>query len=302
MTVRDSPQQRREHAWRMLGLVEDEPQIKAWLAEAGQSESERTSGQRGRRSGWLIGSLAAACALLAVGVSLATYRYLATQHYETRVGEQRDVLLSDGSRVTLNTNTALSVHYSRRRRYLLLERGEALFAVAHNAARPFDVEAAGTVTRALGTEFNIDMRGATVTVSVLEGVVQVSTPASAGGKGAGVGASAPQQAEAVSKGQALEFQPGERRFIQQRADLDRIDGWRTRRLEFSNVPLTEAVEEFNRYSSTPIVIGTPDLATVRISGIFRIGDTDGFLYSLRKALGVESQQSVDAVVLVRTDN
>jgi ferric-dicitrate binding protein FerR (iron transport regulator) len=60
------------------------------------------------------------------------------------------------------------------------------------------------------------------------------------------------------------------------------------------------VEEFNRYSTTRVVIGMPDLGSVRVSGVFRIGDADGFLYSLREVLGVETHESANEVVLIRT--
>ena len=89
-------------------------------------------------------------------------------------------------------------------------------------------------------------------------------------------------------------------LLQEEADLGRIDAWRTRRLEFSNTRLAVAVEEFNRYSSTQVVIGTQDLADRRVSGVFRIGDTEGFLYSLREALNLEAHESAGEVVLIQS--
>ena len=71
-----------------------------------------------------------------------------------------------------------------------------------------------------------------------------------------------------------------RRVVEERADLERIDAWRTRHLEFSC---------------------TPDLRSVRVSGVFRIGDADGFLYFLREVLGVEAHESANEVVLIRTE-
>jgi transmembrane sensor len=304
MTSHVSEQRRRDQAWDALGAVEDHPQVRAWLQEADQELAAKRAFEERvpRLSKRVIQAAAASIALMAIGAGVLGYRYFAPQHYETRIGEQRDVLLPDGSRITLNTNTAVSVRYSKERRYLTLEHGEALFSVAHNVARPFDVAAAGTLTRALGTEFNVDMRRAKVTVSVLEGVVQVSTRDGSPGSGPSVGEAspAPDRAEAVAKGQAVEFRSKERVLVQEKADLARIDAWRTRRLEFSNTPLAQAVEEFNRYSPTQVVIGTRDLAERRVSGVFRIGDTEGFLYSLREALAVESHESGNEVVLMPT--
>ena len=136
------------------------------------------------------------------------------------------------------------------------------------------------------------MRSTGVTVSVLEGAVQVSA---APAPGAITGNFA-----AIAKGQAVEFRSQERRVVEEKADLQRIDAWRIRHLEFSGTPLREAVEEFNRYSATRVVIGTPELGSVRVSGVFRIGDVDGFVYSLREVLGVETHESANEVVLIRT--
>lgn len=286
-----SEKPRQERAWKLLGSVEHHPQVRQWLQEA---EGNATEAILRRRASWRRG-LWAACAsvaAIALGWSALTYREAAAHRYETQVGEQRDVMLADGSKVTLNTNSALVVRYSPAHRYLILERGEALFEVAHNAARPFDVAAGDIVIHALGTEFNVDLRPAKTTVSLLEGAVQVSDrePASDDDPGA---------LQTITKGESLELRAGKRHLIAARAELGRIDAWRTRRLEFNDTPLTQAVEELNRYSRVRLVIGTPALRDVRITGLFRIGDVKGFLFSLREALGIEAYESANEVVLVK---
>jgi len=218
------------------------------------------------------------------------------------------VLLPDGSRVTLNTNTSLTVRYSKARRYIELQRGEALFSVKHDAQLPFDVSAGGTLTRALGTQFNVDLRNSNVTVSVLEGAVQVNAanrfaaapPGNSGSAAADAQSGMATISPALSKGEAVEVRTQEHRVVAEKADLRRIDAWRTRRLEFSDTPLPIAVEDFNRYSNTRVVIGTPELESVRVSGVFYIGDIDGFLYSLKEGLRVQALESPGEVTLVRT--
>lgn len=158
----DTRDQRR--AWDLLASVKDHPQIQEWLKEA------EAPPRRFNRV-WA----AAAAVVLAIGLSAGAWLlHSGGTHYRTQVGEQRDVILPDGSKVTLNTDTALAVRYSDERRYIVLERGEALFVVKHDTGRPFDVAAGDTLTRALGTEFNVDMRSSKVTVSVLEGAVRVA--------------------------------------------------------------------------------------------------------------------------------
>jgi transmembrane sensor len=288
-----------DRAWRALASCEDHPQIDQWLAEADTvvQSHERSHTRHSRQAAWAV---AATLATLAIGVG--GYLTFAPDRYQTRVGEQRDVTLPDGSRVTLNTNTLLTVHYSKARRYVEVLRGEALFAEKTDSARPFEVEAGGVLTRALGTEFNIDLRGSRVTVSVLEGAVSVTpTTAEAGGsvlppRDAQSGESA--AVTTLSKGQAIDFRASGGRMQEHQADLRRIDAWRTRRLEFTDTPLPDAIDEFNRYSSVRVVVGAPELASVRVSGVFRIGDADGFLYGLREALKLETHESPGEVVVI----
>lgn len=284
-----------QRAWDRLASLEDHPQIQAWLEEADAPP------RRFNRTWVAAAGIVLAIALAGGGWLL----HSGSTRYQTQVGEQRDVILPDGSKVTLNTDTELAVRYSGARRYIALERGEAIFAVKHDTGRPFDVVAGGTLTRALGTEFDVDIRSAKVTVSVLEGAVRVAAanaannatgrsvePADADGKGL-----AP--VTVLAKGQALEFHARDRRVFQEKADLRRIEAWRTRRLEFSDTPLSEAVEEFNRYSTTRITVGTPELGAVRVSGLFRIGDQEGFLFSLEQTLNVEKHETQNEIVLLR---
>jgi len=296
MKTQDQERNLRERAWDALDAVRDHPRVQQWLIEA--DEAVRLPPRRR----WKQWTLAASIATLAVVLGTVAYLRLSFTHYETRIGEQRDVVLEDGSRVTLNTNTAISVRYSGKQRFIELERGEALFSVQHDASRPFDVLARGVLTRALGTEFNVDLRRSSLTVSVLEGAVRVTQEdlpgtADAAAAGGSAGAMIPT---ALGKGQALEFRQDEHLVREEKADRRRIDAWRARRIEFSDTPLASAVEEFNRYSTLRLFVGTPELGAVRVTGVFRIGDTEAFLFSLREALNIETHDTQGGIVLIRT--
>ena len=104
---------------------------------------------------------------------------------------------------------------------------------------------------------------------------------------------------ALSKGQAIEFRTNDGHMHEIKADLRRIDFWRMRQLEFSDTPLIEAIDEVNRYSAVRVVAGSPDLSAVRISGVFRIGDADGFVYSLREALKLETHEAPGKIIVMR---
>jgi transmembrane sensor len=271
-----------ERAWALLSAVEDHPRVQEWLASSPAPRARS-------RDRWA----AAAAVLLTIGVVFTiAYLQLRPPHYETAIGEQRDVLLPDGSRITLNTDTAVTVRYADSVRRIDLERGEAVFSVKHDTQRPFDVAAGETLTRALGTEFNVDMRRDRISVSVIEGVVRVAAVGDAGTGG-------PPGIPALTRGRTAELRRGDGHIAETAADLNRIHAWRARRLEFSDTPLPAALAEFNRYSTAHVVIGTPELQSVRVSGVFSIGDTEAFLFSLREALGAQTLGSEDEIVLVR---
>ncbi len=99
--------------------------------------------------------------------------------------ERRD--LADGSVVELNRGAVVSDRFTPGERRVQLERGEAHFTVAKDAARPFVVEVAGVTVRAVGTAFNVRLDPTAVEVLVTEGKVAVMAddggrPAAASGR------------------------------------------------------------------------------------------------------------------------
>jgi ferric-dicitrate binding protein FerR (iron transport regulator) len=153
---------RARQAWRAAAGLDAEPEVPSGDLDTGQ--------QRASRGGVLLGSAGVLGLVLAAsGGWFLLHRQLLT----TRVGEIREVALPDGSHVVLNSDTVVEVGYTREQRRLRLKRGEAFFEVAHNPARPFDVEVGETTLRALGTAFNVRDRGAVVELTVSHGVVGV---------------------------------------------------------------------------------------------------------------------------------
>lgn len=243
---------------------------------AGPSHSRRTL---------LMGATAAAVAVT-VGWRLTDNVDL----YRTGVGERRTVALSDGSRLTLNTTSTVEVAFTRGERRLRLVRGEALFEVAHDASRPFLVEAGPARFRALGTAFNVRVRSDVVELTVTQGVVgvmageaAVETVASAriaAGGGAVVrsGAVAPT---------ALDEQ-----HLRQRT------AWQDGVLEFDGESLAQVVGEFNRYRRQPIVIGDARLESLRIGGRFEVDEADRFLTALTSSFPIDAIATTDGGVLL----
>ena len=189
-------------------------------------------------------------------------------------GEPNSFALPDGSRVTLNANSAIAVDYRADSRAVRLLRGQAYFSVVHDTRRPFTVAARTRTITDLGTEFDVRLGGETMTVTLAKGAVAVSALP---GRNA-VRLSAPgQQLIAV----------GARADTVARVDLTDALSWRTRLLEFSETPLAQAVAEVNRYGGPAARIVDPAAASLPVSGQYRAGDPTRFAQSLAEAYPVD---------------
>ncbi|MCJ2179818.1 FecR family protein [Novosphingobium album (ex Hu et al. 2023)] len=205
------------------------------------------------------------------------------ESFSTQLGEVREVRLADGSVLHINTDSEVQVTFSKDRRLLRLVRGEASFDVAHDTARPFDVEAGDTVTRAVGTRFTIRRREDDVELTVTEGIVSVRD---------GTG-----QEARVAAGHGAQITPG----AIAAAALDpqtiaRRTAWQDRMLEFDGLTIGEAVAEFNRYRPLPIVVADPSIASLRVGGRFGVAESDKFLGALQAGFGLKVIERADGKV------
>ena len=74
-----------------------------------------------------------------------------TQSFQTDIGVQKTVSLSDGSKILLNTGSRMDVRLSPNERDIYLAKSEAYFKVAHDNNRPFVVFAGNRTVRAVGS-------------------------------------------------------------------------------------------------------------------------------------------------------
>jgi transmembrane sensor len=282
--------ERQELAWELAGELAQDAEIEALVhdAQRGPHRPARVP------PALLVWSAAAAALIAAVGIGFYVVRPSELAVYATAVGEQRTVVLPDQSRMMLNTDTRARVAFERDVRVVDLEYGEATFAVARDANRPFEVRAARGTARALGTEFNVFSKNDEVTVSVLEGKVEVLAPPSAWG------GAAPRSA-VLSHGEEVRYNDVAMSEIG-RADAVRISAWHTGRISFDGMALAQALREFNRYGATPIVLTDESLAGLRVSGVFRIGETGALLRALNTAFEIEARERSDAIELRRASD
>lgn len=240
---------------------------------------------------------AAIAATVVVAVAASWFWFTSPQTYRTAFGEQRSVVLEDGSLVTLNTSSEIEVTIDDSRRTIRLVSGEALFHVAHETRRPFDVLAGHATVRAVGTQFNVDRHAAAnTTVTVVEGKVAVLRQRDMKSKVAPE--AAPTFLTASERTVITASQVGAPERV---ANLGAATAWTQRQLVFERRPLGEVAAEFNRYNRRLIAIDSAELRDQEVTGVFQANDPESFVAFLSRIPGVNVQQS-DSGISVTAKN
>lgn len=266
-----------QKAWTDTGKLAADPELQRALDAA--------INRRGRVGP--VGPHRALMGFAAVGASLvlaiAVWSWMDRQTtFATAIGEQRVLQLADGSSVRLDTDSRIRVRFEAGKRLIDLDRGQALFEVAHDATRPFIVAAGGTEVTAVGTVFDVRRDGANVRVTLVSGIVDV---APAAGDGAGTRMTAGHQARITSRGLAT-----------QAVDAETATSWTEGRIIFRDTPLRAAVAEVNRYLTQKVELAADARADVPVSGVFRAGDRDAFVSTAAEVLDLEVRAGAGGTV------
>jgi transmembrane sensor len=257
----------------------------AGVAGARQPQTVKTGSGR-RLSQWLEplsnsrlmprAVVAAALVCVATGIGLwktGAISWNQPQSYHTLHGEQQAWQLPDGSSMQLNTDSTVNLHYTRTERVLEVVSGQAFFQVKQQASRRFRVEVAGASVIAVGTKFDIDRRGESAIVTLVEGQVAVVAAGVAVAQ-----AGAPQtNAVFMSEGQQLTLNAGTVVSLTNGSNVAAVTAWLNRQIIFERRPLGEVAAEFSRYTNTRIEIVDPVARSLQISGIFNAYDSDSFI-------------------------
>jgi transmembrane sensor len=252
-------------AWEDIAAAEASPEVLALRVEALESLQRAQRARAGGRlpalrTRWMV---AASLVIALLFLGILAWRELSPQQFASGIGQRRNVLLGDGSSVSLDASSEVLVRYSARQRTLHLLRGRAKFQVAKDPTRPFLVYAADREIVATGTTFSVEIVQKEVQVVLYEGHVSVlgpdhvRTPLLAGEELLAPISLAQVHVASVDAGHSL--------------------SWESNQLEFVNEPLASAVERVNRYARTPVAIGDAAAASERISGVFAAGDTRAFV-------------------------
>lgn len=257
-----------ERDWRQLDVVQqlatetpDPEVVDKWL----------------RRRRWRRRAVPLAAAAGLAGIAVVVAVLLPAPRYEanlqTVVGEFQEYVLPDESIVTLNTNSEARIDYSGEARRVYLLRGEAHFDVAPMTDVPFSVVAGSGTVRAVGTVFNVYLRGEVVEVTVTEGVVEVLSREPA--RTDSMPVAAPQT---LGEGEKLEY--GEAPVSVSRVEpreIARQLAWQDGMLDFRGEMLADVIAEAGRYTSTRFTIVDAELENLHVTGYFRAGDVETLL-------------------------
>jgi transmembrane sensor len=245
----------------------------------------RAAGSSRARRSLIAVAVAATIVLIAVVGAFMLWdgqRFGLPRAYETAHAEQGSWPLPDGSVLHLNSDSRAVVRYGDSERLITVERGQAMFQVTKDPTRRFRVNAGPVQVVALGTEFDVYRKASETRVVVLEGRVAVLRD----GPVPGPATLAIPGATALSAGEQIDVGPAKPTPARP-ADMRRTRAWLQRQIVFSDLPLAEVVEDFNRYTKVPFEIESQELKALRITGVFGAYDVDSFLVFLRRLDGVQ---------------
>jgi transmembrane sensor len=246
------------------------------------SERKRPRGKAFRLIAWSL-SLAA-CAALALAMVQPAFIHCLGADYCTEIGEVRTVQLADGSRVTLNTGSALNVAYRDDVREVRLLNGEAVFDVLPDPQHPFLVDARYSRIRVKGTRFVVREESNSDTVTVISGVVEVRRT---GGAPAVL-----RENDQIRVGEGLS------------GEITRVAGsvaaaWMKGAVLFDNAPLERVVDEIGRFRGGVLVGAGARARTLKVSGRFDVKNTDRALESLEQTLPIRIRRITPWLVVIQ---
>lgn len=237
---------------------------------------------------WIRRRFTFAAAGLAAGLAAVVLLVAGPHRYNTELGEIRQVPLSDGSTIAINTGSAVEVAMHPDIREVRLTRGEAWFRVAHDTKRPFVVSAGRVHVRAVGTAFSVRRHDDGADVVVTEGVVETWTT---GDEDHLV------RVAAGSRAYVAEYEPP--KVVPASADVARSLAWREGQIALEGETLGEAAAQFNRYNARKLVITDPDLADETLVGQFRVNQPMTFASAVATTLGATIVEDGDTIRLSR---
>ncbi len=282
---------RHAETYEAMSLTLEDVSALRGLAELEPLEDAPRAGRRA----WTAGIGAVAAALVAV-VALPSLLSKPDIEASTLVAEIRPITLPDGTHVTLGAKSEIKVRFGDGERRVELTRGDAFFDIAANDARPFVVDAGGTLIRDIGTKFDVRRRAGKVEVGVLEGIVEVEPD------GLLPTTHAVRRIEAGQRVRARETGFGP---IVASVDVGRVEtapaptgAWREGQLAYDDTALTDVVADLNRYYRPGVKLASADIGKTRLAASFKVDEIDKFLTELPSVAAVKVVREDDGAVTI----
>jgi transmembrane sensor len=232
---------------------------------------------------WARGMAAAAAIALVVA---GTMTFDGGTAYATAIGERRVVVLSDNSRIELNTDSKVVVRYRKGVREVKLIRGEAVFEAAKDV-RPFVIKAADAVMQADGsTEMAVRLRSDGAAVTVKRGAVDLDAAQT----------ERKDDLRLTAGVTAIYSSAGSRSRAVSDSEIDRALAWRQGAIALNGQSLEQAVAEFNRYNRQQIRIADPSISGLRLAGYFQTTEPNSFVSAVTSAFPVRAAAGTDGAI------
>lgn len=264
------------------------------------SENTPSRGVKAGRkdAGWRFRVAAAVAMGCLVGVVAIGELRLENPRYATQAEQRMSVQLKDGSTVDLAPDSQIIISFSRNRRQVSLRRGEALFHVAKDLNRPFLVSAAITHVRATGTAFDVAREAKSIAVTVVEGTVRLTTDRQRTTESA-TALNSEVDAIAMSANQqvVVSLATGSSTAVRS-VDGDSEVAWTTGKLAFDHKSVAEVIKSFNRYNRLQLEVMDATLASMQVTGSFRINDPDAFVAFLATIANVRVVNQLPSRILI----
>jgi transmembrane sensor len=217
-------------------------------------------------------SHAASVALIGlVGCALLFHQYWSNfrHSFVTRPGLVKSVDLEDGSHMVLAGDSAIDYRFDSHQRLVTLARGEAIFDVTHDVARPFTVQTKDGFIRDVGTAFDVRLEEEGSRVTVTRGAIELSSHG---------------QTVRLYSGQQATY--GNRVASGHEINAAAATAWARGTLLFESSPLSFVVSELNRYTDERILLVGRGLNSRQISGVIDLDHADNWLDTLCATQGL----------------
>jgi transmembrane sensor len=273
-------------------------EVAYWRLEAAWNETHRLAAlqrparedaPRGQRWQRIVSVSAVVVAAIVAGVGIRSYLTRPQeQNYATALGQHRTIALNDGSHIELNTNSALRILADESGRTVWLDKGEAYFDIRHDARHAFVVMAGMRRITDLGTKFLVRRDTDDLSVALMEGRAKLDTP------------DEPTKALILKPGDVVEANThGVALARKSETELKDELGWRRGVLIFKGTTLGDAVDQFNRYNSSKIIVADAATARISIGGTFQSNNVTIFADAVHDLLGLHVENRGGVIVISR---